>query len=236
VVANLRPVDRAVEPFRRTNDRPVLGPVRSLDPVRETVSDAPQPAGAERVAGWRRAVGTRTHGGDDWSWGRSASCSDPTCPRLSAPRTCASLMAADLKRWRLCTVFSGYDDLVLEELDLVDRLVPPLEASNGHALREVHVDGVVDHVAGDDQTEVRSYRTRVSGGPCCRRRRSRARDPRARSHCPGRSPPCRGSALVPRVPVERPLSDVGVPLRDGSDAGAETLERVTNAASTTRTS
>ena len=43
----------------------------------------------------------------------------------------------------------------LEGLDLVDRLSPRPEAPDDRDLREVHVHAVVDHVAGDDEVEVR---------------------------------------------------------------------------------
>ena len=43
----------------------------------------------------------------------------------------------------------------LEGLDRVDRLPPRPEAADDHALPEIHVNAVVDHVAGDDQLEVR---------------------------------------------------------------------------------
>src|SRR6476660_2804027 len=42
-----------------------------------------------------------------------------------------------------------------EGLDAVDRLAPRAEASDDRGLHEVHVNAVVDHVAGDDEIEIR---------------------------------------------------------------------------------
>ena len=42
----------------------------------------------------------------------------------------------------------------LQRLDLVDREAPRSEAADDPDLREIHVNAVVDHVAGDDEPEV----------------------------------------------------------------------------------
>jgi DNA-binding CsgD family transcriptional regulator len=93
-----------------------LDPVRGLDPVRKTVSDAPQ-GWAGRVAGWRRVVGTRTHAINEAhvleALGKGKS--DLSTKR---PVPMPSRLAAELKRWRLRTVFSDAEDLVFAHPEL----------------------------------------------------------------------------------------------------------------------
>src|SRR5690242_5120520 len=54
---------------------------------------------------------------------------------------------------------TGDDVARLQRLDPVDRLAPRAEAAD-RALPEVHVDAVVDRVAGDDELEVRDVQDR----------------------------------------------------------------------------
>jgi hypothetical protein len=46
----------------------------------------------------------------------------------------------------------------LERLDVVDRVTPRTEGSGDCALGQVHVDAVVDHVARDDEIEIRDVK------------------------------------------------------------------------------
>ena len=125
----------------------------------------------------------------------------------------------------LLVLVAGHDMPGLERLDLVDRVPPGPEAADGHALREVHVNAVVDHIPGDDQPEIRDVQDAGVGAVGVADLDDHQVVPLEREAVAGHRHGGDGRRRDPGVqlvPQQRPCRHVAAHLRDRAGRGDDT--------------